>query len=177
MRVGGCPDDVTVVEWIKRDLAVINLGIFFDAATAARPDGIAVIDLSEDAPQTWTYAALEGEVRRAALALRAAGLASRERLIVSIPNGLRFLTTFLGALRLGVVPVPINFRLGADALAAHLCDRLGVAWHETTADGGVTLEPVFCLGLCAVGPSALLDGKPLARLDPARADAALGSVS
>lgn len=67
--------------------------------------------------------------------------------------------------------------LGADALAAHLCDRLGVAWHETAADGGVTLEPVFCLGLCAVGPSALLDGKPLARLDPARADAALGSVS
>jgi len=67
--------------------------------------------------------------------------------------------------------------LGADALAAHLRDRLGVAWHETTADGGVTLEPVFCLGLCAVGPSALLDGKPLARLDPARADAALGIVS
>ena len=122
MRVGGCPDDVTVVEWIKRDLAVINLGIFFDAATAARPDGIAVIDLSEDAPQTWTYAALEGEVRRAALALRAAGLASRERLIVSIPNGLRFLTTFLGALRLGVVPVPINFRLGADALASIMRD-------------------------------------------------------
>jgi formate dehydrogenase subunit gamma len=35
------------------------------------------------------------------------------------------------------------------------------------------LQPVFCLGLCAVGPSALLDGAPLARLDDAKIDAAL----
>jgi formate dehydrogenase subunit gamma len=63
--------------------------------------------------------------------------------------------------------------LGADALAAHVRERLGVDWHETTADGAVTLQPVFCLGLCAVGPSALLDGNPLGRLDSARIDAAL----
>ena len=42
---------------------------------------------------------------------------------------------------------------------------LGVDWHDTTADGAVTLEPVFCLGLCAIGPSAMLDGAPLGRLD------------
>ena len=46
-------------------------------------------------------------------------------------------------------------------------------WHETTGDGAVTLEPVFCLGLCAVGPSALLDGNPMGRLDNTRIDAAL----
>ena len=63
--------------------------------------------------------------------------------------------------------------LGADALASHVRERLGVDWHETTGDGAVTLEPVFCLGLCAVGPSALLDGNPLGRLDNARIDAAL----
>jgi formate dehydrogenase subunit gamma len=51
--------------------------------------------------------------------------------------------------------------------------RLGVDWHDTTADGAVTLKPVFCLGLCAVGPSALLDDAPLARLDAATVDAAL----
>jgi formate dehydrogenase subunit gamma len=67
--------------------------------------------------------------------------------------------------------------VGADALAEHVCRRLGVDWHETTADGAVTLEPVFCLGLCAVGPSALLDGQPLARLDADRVDAALEQVS
>ena len=55
--------------------------------------------------------------------------------------------------------------LGADRLHAQLQDQLGISWHETTADGEVTLEPVFCLGLCAVGPSALLDETPLARLD------------
>ena len=63
--------------------------------------------------------------------------------------------------------------LGADAVASHVRRRLGVDWHDTTADGAVTLEPVFCLGLCSVGPSALLDGAPLGRLDNARVDAAL----
>ena len=67
--------------------------------------------------------------------------------------------------------------LGADALAAHLRQRLAVDWHGTTRDGAVTLEPVFCLGLCAIGPSALLDGKPLGRLDPARIEAELDAVA
>ena len=65
--------------------------------------------------------------------------------------------------------------LGADALAAHVRQRLGVDWHDTTADGAVTLQPVFCLGLCAVGPSAMLDGAPLGpagrRADRCRAGA------
>lgn len=63
--------------------------------------------------------------------------------------------------------------LGADRLHAQLQDQLGVGWHETTADGTVTLEPVFCLGLCAIGPSALLDETPLARLDAERVSDAL----
>ena len=63
--------------------------------------------------------------------------------------------------------------LGADALAEHVRRRLGVDWHYTTSDGAVTLQPVFCLGLCAVGPSAMLDGAPLGRLDNARIDLAL----
>jgi formate dehydrogenase subunit gamma len=64
--------------------------------------------------------------------------------------------------------------LGADAIASHVREQLGVDWHETTGDGTVTLEPVFCLGLCAIGPAAMLDGNPLARLDKHRMDAALG---
>ena len=113
---------ITVVEWIKRDFKVINLGIFFDEATKSRPDSIAIIDLTESEPETYSYAELEREVRRAALALRAAGLKSRERLIVSIPNGVRFLAAFLGALRIGAIPVPINFRLGAESLASIVRD-------------------------------------------------------
>ena len=63
--------------------------------------------------------------------------------------------------------------MGAEALAAAARARLGIEWHETTADGAVTLEPVFCLGLCAVAPSGMLDGAPLGRLDPPALDAAL----
>ena len=65
--------------------------------------------------------------------------------------------------------------LGAEALAAQVRQRLAVDWHGTTPDGAVTLEPVYCLGLCAVGPAALLDDKPLGRLDEAGIEAAVES--
>ncbi len=42
---------------------------------------------------------------------------------------------------------------------------LGLDWHETAADGSVTLEPVYCLGLCACAPAAMLDGEPIGRID------------
>lgn len=58
---------------------------------------------------------------------------------------------------------------GAEATAARARARLGVGFHETTK-GGVTLEPVFCLGLCACGPAAMVDGKLVGRLDAARLD-------
>jgi formate dehydrogenase subunit gamma len=67
--------------------------------------------------------------------------------------------------------------LGCEALADHVRSQLNIDWHGTTSDGAVTLEPVFCLGLCAIGPAALLDDQPLARLDPARLEAALESAS
>ena len=58
--------------------------------------------------------------------------------------------------------------VGAVALAREVLAQLGIAWGETTADGSLTLEPVFCLGLCACGPAALLDGEPLGRLTATR---------
>ncbi|MEA2739635.1 MAG: formate dehydrogenase subunit gamma [Acetobacteraceae bacterium] len=67
--------------------------------------------------------------------------------------------------------------VGGDALGAHVRSALGVDWHGTTADGAVTLEPVFCLGLCASGPSALLDGRPVGRLTAARFDRMLETLS
>lgn len=60
--------------------------------------------------------------------------------------------------------------MGGDALADHARARLGVDWHETTPDGTVTLEPVFCLGLCACAPAALVDGRVVGRLDAAAMD-------
>lgn len=59
--------------------------------------------------------------------------------------------------------------VGADALADHARARLSVAWGGTSASG-VTLEPVFCLGLCACGPAALVDGQVVGRVDATRFD-------
>lgn len=63
--------------------------------------------------------------------------------------------------------------VGADRVADHAKARLGLDWHETSADGAVTLEPVFCLGLCACGPAALVDGRLMGRVDESVVDALL----
>jgi formate dehydrogenase subunit gamma len=65
---------------------------------------------------------------------------------------------------------------GGDELAAHAKARLRLGWGDTAANGSVTLEPVFCLGLCACAPAAMLDGQVVARLDRARLDKLLDEV-
>jgi formate dehydrogenase subunit gamma len=65
---------------------------------------------------------------------------------------------------------------GGDELAAHAESRLGVALGNTTADGRVTLEPVYCLGLCSVSPSAMIDGKVVARLDAKKLDGLMAEI-
>jgi formate dehydrogenase subunit gamma len=57
--------------------------------------------------------------------------------------------------------------MGGDALVAQTEERLGVKLGQTRGDGRVTLEPVYCLGLCATAPSAMLDDRPLGRLNAA----------
>ncbi len=63
--------------------------------------------------------------------------------------------------------------MGADDLADAARGKLGIDWHETTKDGAVTLEPVFCLGLCACGPAAMVNGQLVGRADMAKLDAIL----
>jgi formate dehydrogenase subunit gamma len=58
--------------------------------------------------------------------------------------------------------------VGVEALAETLSRELGIGFGETTADGAVTLETVYCLGNCACGPAALVDGELHGRLDAAR---------
>lgn len=60
---------------------------------------------------------------------------------------------------------------GGDALAARAEQKLGISVGNTTPDGAVTLEPIYCLGLCATAPSAMLDGRVVGRLDAPRLDA------
>ena len=65
--------------------------------------------------------------------------------------------------------------MGGTALGANLLSRLGIGWGETTADGALTVEAVYCLGLCACAPAGLLDGEPLGRLTDARLKDALAA--
>jgi formate dehydrogenase subunit gamma len=60
--------------------------------------------------------------------------------------------------------------MGGDALAEHARQRLGCEFHSTTSDGAVTLQPVYCLGLCAQSPTVMINGHPHARMTPAKLD-------
>ncbi|HEU4517492.1 MAG TPA: formate dehydrogenase subunit gamma [Steroidobacteraceae bacterium] len=60
---------------------------------------------------------------------------------------------------------------GGRALERHAQERLGVRFGETTADGRVTLQAVYCLGLCACSPAAMLDDEVHGRVTAERLDA------
>ena len=66
--------------------------------------------------------------------------------------------------------------MGGDRVATHAQKALGIDWHETTQDGQVTLEPVFCLGLCACAPAAMVDGRLVGRVDESTVDAIIAEV-
>jgi len=66
--------------------------------------------------------------------------------------------------------------MGGRELADHACKVLDLDWHQTTPDGRVTLEPVYCLGLCSVAPSAQIDGELYGRLDQEELAALLKEV-
>lgn len=64
--------------------------------------------------------------------------------------------------------------MGGPAAADALLKSLKIEWGETTPDQRVTVDPVYCLGLCAVAPAALIGGEPLGRLD---GDKLIGAVA
>jgi formate dehydrogenase subunit gamma len=65
---------------------------------------------------------------------------------------------------------------GGDELAAAAAGRLRCAEGQTRADGGVTLEAVYCLGLCASAPAVAIDGRLHARVTPERLQGLLAAV-
>jgi formate dehydrogenase subunit gamma len=58
--------------------------------------------------------------------------------------------------------------MGSEAQAKAVLDHLGLNWGETSADGRITIEAVYCLGLCATAPSALFDDQPIGRSNASR---------
>ena len=55
--------------------------------------------------------------------------------------------------------------MGSAALEAHTKKCLNIDYHQTTSDGAITLEPVYCLGNCALSPAVMLDDEVYGRMD------------
>lgn len=66
--------------------------------------------------------------------------------------------------------------VGADRVVAHAEASLGAKLGGTTDDGAVTLDEVFCLGNCALGPAVTVNDRLYGRVSPARFDALLGDL-
>lgn len=65
--------------------------------------------------------------------------------------------------------------MGSRGLERHIKEKLGVDFHETTADGRFSLEPVYCLGNCACSPNVMVGERVYGRVTPERLDALLES--
>lgn len=66
--------------------------------------------------------------------------------------------------------------LGAEELVRHACTQLGITVHQTSNDGAVTLEPVYCLGNCALSPALMVDGEVHGRVTPEKLDGLLDQL-
>ena len=66
--------------------------------------------------------------------------------------------------------------MGCEPMIRHVEDRLGVKLGETTTDGAFTVEPVYCLGNCALSPAVMLDGKLYGRVSSEVADFLIDSA-
>ena len=66
--------------------------------------------------------------------------------------------------------------MGSEALEAHAKKCLNVDYHQTTADQAITLEPVYCLGNCALSPAVMMDEEVYGRMTPADLDALLAEA-
>ena len=66
--------------------------------------------------------------------------------------------------------------MGSRQLTAHAEKKLGVALEGTTGDGGITLEPVYCLGNCACSPAIMIDDRVFGRVDAKRFDGLVAAL-
>ena len=55
--------------------------------------------------------------------------------------------------------------MGSEKLEASIKAKLGIDYHQTTLDGAITLEPIYCLGNCACSPSVMMDDEVYGRMD------------
>src|SRR5215472_3892129 len=132
-----------------------NLGYFFSDAVPRFPGKTAIIDLSGTSPREVTYRELDARHDRMAALLTARGLKPGHRFAMAVGNRFEFVEIMYGAMRAGIVPVPLNTRLGADTLDYIMRDAGCVA---------AVVEPGACAAMIGVVDAIGLSAK--IALDP-----------
>ncbi|MBM3532135.1 MAG: acyl--CoA ligase [Alphaproteobacteria bacterium] len=94
-----------------------NLGYYFRDAVRKYPTKVALIDLSREKPREVTYRELDQRHDHFAALMHQLGLKPGDRLAMSIGNRFEFVEIMYGAMRAGIVPVPLNTKLGSDTIA------------------------------------------------------------
>lgn len=154
------------------------------ASTAARPEQLAAVDAAIAElkhlpgallPILHAIQARLSFVPPAAVAPLAAALNLSQAEVLGVISFYHdFRTAPPGAHVLKVCRAEACQAVGSEALQAHLRQAHGLSMHATSRDGQVTVEPVYCLGNCALGPSVQFDGRLHARVSPGKLDQLLG---
>jgi long-chain acyl-CoA synthetase len=110
------PSWVTATGNSHADPRLGNLGYWCIDAVCANPDKICIFDLSGSAVRDISYSQLNSRLDRFASLISGLGVAPGERLAISISNRVEYIEVMFGAMRAGVVPVPLNTKLGPEAL-------------------------------------------------------------
>ncbi|MBK17240.1 MAG: hypothetical protein CMM52_00165 [Rhodospirillaceae bacterium] len=95
----------------------INLGYFNAAAARAFPENTALIDLSRSPEKIVSHGELDLRMTSVAKLLYDVGLQAGDRLLLAMSNRFEFIEIFFGAIRAGIVPIPLNIKLGAETIS------------------------------------------------------------
>jgi len=107
---------------VKMNHPTTNLGDFVKASPHFGSSKTCIVDCTGDVERTISYREFELETQRVVGALRSLGIARGDRIAFAVENSVHYLTLFLGTLRLGAIPAPINFRLSAQSIRDILDD-------------------------------------------------------
>src|SRR5215212_105591 len=156
-----------------------NLGYWNHPAARQYPEHIALIDLSRNPVRMLRYRELDERLDRTAAMTVRLGLKPGDRLAMSVTNRLEFIEIMFGAMRAGVVPVPLNTKLGPDTLDYIIRDAGCVAAVvEDAANPYVAdlVDGIGCrirIGLDREGDGWLAYEKALAQSEPSFAPSRL----
>ncbi len=129
------------------DKTTNNMGYWCKKPVAKWPDRTAIVDLCGSSPREVTYGELEDRLNRFANLVTTLGLRPGDRMAMAIGNRFEFVEIMYGAMRAGVVPVPLNVKLGADILDYTIRDAGCVAAFVEPACNRFVVDVVDAIGL------------------------------